>query len=78
MRSEIQLQKIRTIEMLIAEMDEFTALQLAGPEIDRLERYESRAWTRQKRAMRDFIEISRSRERAEISSSADSCAGRHQ
>jgi hypothetical protein len=42
------------------EVDEFTALELAGPEIDRLERYESRAWTRQMRAMRSFIEISRS------------------
>jgi hypothetical protein len=29
-------------------VDEFTALVLAGPEIDRLEYYESRAWTRQK------------------------------
>lgn len=42
------------------EVDEFTALKLAGPEIDRLERYESCAWTRQMRAVRNFIEISRS------------------
>ena len=42
------------------QVDEFSALELAGPEIDRLERYESRAWTRQLRAMRSFIEISRS------------------
>jgi hypothetical protein len=41
-------------------VDEFTALVLAGPEIDRLEYYESRAWTRQMRAMRSFIEIGRS------------------
>jgi hypothetical protein len=41
-------------------VDEFTALELAGPEIDRLEYYESRAWTRQMRAMRSFIEIGRS------------------
>jgi hypothetical protein len=41
-------------------VDEFTALELAGPEIDRLEYYESRVWTRQMRAMRSFIEISRS------------------
>ena len=41
-------------------VDEFTALVQAGPEIDRLEHYESRAWTRQMRAMRNFIEISRS------------------
>jgi hypothetical protein len=31
-----------------------------GPQIDRLERYESRAWTRQMRATRSFIEIRRS------------------
>jgi hypothetical protein len=43
-------------------VDEFTALELAGPEIDRLERYESRAWTRQARAMRSLFEISRSSE----------------
>jgi hypothetical protein len=41
-------------------VDELTALELAGPEIDRLEHYESRAWTRQMRAMPNFIEISRS------------------
>jgi hypothetical protein len=41
-------------------VDEFTALELAGPEIDRLEYYESRAWTRQMGAMRNFMEISRS------------------
>jgi hypothetical protein len=45
------------------QVDEFTALELAGPEIDRLERYESRAWTRQMRAMRSFIAISRSMSR---------------
>ncbi len=42
------------------QVDEFTALELAGPEIDRLERYESRAWTRQMRAMRTFLEIAQS------------------
>jgi hypothetical protein len=43
-------------------VDECTALVLAGAEIDRLERYESRAWTRQARAMRSLFEISRSSE----------------
>jgi hypothetical protein len=43
-------------------VDEFTALELAGPEIDRLERYDSRAWMRQMRAMRSMIEIKRSLE----------------
>jgi len=41
------------------EVDECKALELAASEIDRLERYESRAWTRQMRAIRNFIEISR-------------------
>jgi hypothetical protein len=42
------------------QVDPCKALELAAPEIDSLERYESRAWTRQMRAMRNFIEISRS------------------
>jgi hypothetical protein len=42
------------------QVGEFTALELAG--IDRLERYESRAWTRQMRATRSLIEIQRSLE----------------
>lgn len=33
--------------------------QSDAPEIDRLERYKSRAWTRQMRAIRNFIEIKR-------------------
>jgi hypothetical protein len=42
------------------QVGEFAALELAGPEIDRLERYESRAWTRQMRATRSLMEIKRS------------------
>ena len=37
--------------------DEFDAMRLALPDLKRLERYERRAWSRRKRAIRDFIEI---------------------
>jgi hypothetical protein len=41
----------------IAVRDEFDAMRLALPDLKRLERYERRAWSRRKRAIRDFIEI---------------------
>lgn len=41
------------------ERDECEAMELAAAEIGRLERYESRAWSRQMRAIRSFIELSR-------------------
>jgi hypothetical protein len=37
--------------------DEFEAMRHAMPDLDRLARYERRAWSRRKRAIRDFIEI---------------------
>jgi hypothetical protein len=37
--------------------DEYEALQAATPDLIRLDRYESRAWSRQKRAIREFIRI---------------------
>lgn len=37
--------------------DEFDAMRLALPDLKRFERYERRAWSRSKRAIRDFIEI---------------------
>jgi hypothetical protein len=37
--------------------DEFDAMRLALPDLKQLERYERRAWSRRKRAIRDFIEI---------------------
>jgi hypothetical protein len=37
--------------------DEFDAMRCAMPDLDRLERYERRAWSRRKRAIRSFIEI---------------------
>jgi len=39
------------------ERDEFDAMRSAMPVLDRLERYRRRAWSRQKRAIRRFIEI---------------------
>jgi hypothetical protein len=41
----------------IALYDEFTAMQRALPELDRFTRYERRAWSRRKRAIRAFIDI---------------------
>lgn len=41
------------------ERDEFQALEAAAPDLDALQRYESRAWSRQMRAMRDFAELER-------------------
>jgi hypothetical protein len=37
--------------------DEFDAMRHAMPDLERLARYERRAWSRRKRAIRDFIEI---------------------
>jgi hypothetical protein len=37
--------------------DEFDAMCLAMPDLDRLERYERRAWSRRERAMRHFTQI---------------------
>jgi hypothetical protein len=42
---------------LITLRDEFDAMLCAMPDLDRLERYERRAWSRRKRAIRSFIEI---------------------
>jgi hypothetical protein len=41
----------------IDERDEFAALEEAAPELIRLDRYERRAWSRQKRAIRDFMNM---------------------
>ena len=46
----------------IKSRDDFDALRLAMPDLDRLARYERRAWSRQKRAFREFIEIKSRRE----------------
>jgi hypothetical protein len=46
----------------LAVRDEFDAMRLALPDLKRLERYERRAWSRRKRAIRDFIEITSRRE----------------
>ena len=41
----------------IDERDEYQALQAAIVDLIRLDRYERRAWSRQKRAIRDFLKI---------------------
>jgi hypothetical protein len=41
----------------IEERDEIDAMYEAMPDLDRLARYERRAWSRRKRAMRNFTEI---------------------
>jgi hypothetical protein len=41
----------------IVERDEYEALEEAAPDLIRLDRYERRAWSRQKRAIRDFMNI---------------------
>jgi Xaa-Pro aminopeptidase len=41
----------------IKSRDEFDAMRHAMPDLDRLVRYERRAWSRRKRAIRDFLEI---------------------
>jgi hypothetical protein len=40
-----------------AERDEYEALEMAAPDLVRLERYERRAWSQQKRAIRKFMNI---------------------
>jgi hypothetical protein len=41
--------------------DEYQAMQAAAHELNQLERYESRAWSRLKGAIRDFVHIQRMR-----------------
>jgi hypothetical protein len=41
----------------INERDELAALEEAAPDLTRLDRYERRAWSRQKRAIRDFMNM---------------------
>ena len=39
--------------------DEYQALEKAAPDLEAVERYERRAWSRQMRAIRDFIDMER-------------------
>ena len=39
--------------------DEFEAMRFAMPDLDRLERYRRRAWSRERRAVRRFLELQR-------------------
>jgi hypothetical protein len=47
----------RTRSEPTAERDEFGAMRSAMPDLDRLERYRRRAWSRQRRAIRRFVQI---------------------
>ena len=38
-------------------IDEFAAMRRAAPDLERLERYERRAWSRRKRAISSFMDI---------------------
>lgn len=38
-------------------LDEHEAMKAAAPDLKRMERYERRAWSRLKRAMRDLIDL---------------------
>ncbi len=68
MRRAIKLETMRGIEAVLAAAkmseDEYEdqAAKLANVDVNPPERYETRAWSRQKRALRNFIEISRSTE----------------
>jgi hypothetical protein len=44
-------------EIAASERDEHEALRAAVPDLVRLDRYERRAWSRQKRAIRDFMQV---------------------
>ena len=60
--SEAAQSQATRMQKPIRSRDEFDALRLAMPDLDRLARYERRAWSRQKRAVREFIEIKSRRE----------------
>jgi hypothetical protein len=60
--SEAAQSQATRMQKPIKSREEFDALRLAMPDLDRLARYERRAWSRQKRAFREFIEIKSRRE----------------
>jgi hypothetical protein len=51
------LEELDSKPAVIAERDEVDAVREAMPDLERLARYERRAWSRRKRAMRNFIDI---------------------
>src|SRR2546430_2654177 len=52
-----RLEKLPWEGMPVQERDEFDAMREAMPDLERLVRYERRAFSRRKRAMRDFMAI---------------------
>jgi hypothetical protein len=60
--SEAAQSQATRMQRPIRSRDEFDALRLAMPDLDRLARYERRAWSRQKRAFHEFMEIKSRRE----------------
>jgi hypothetical protein len=56
-QQESEAAQLTSKQKPIRSRDEFEAMRLAMPDLDRLARYERRAWSRRKRAIRDFITI---------------------
>jgi hypothetical protein len=54
---ELREAELEAMRPLVKERDEFDAMRAAMPDLDRLARYEWRARSRQKRAIRAFIKI---------------------
>jgi hypothetical protein len=52
-----ELDELESKTLPIAERDEVDAMREAMPDLERLARYERRAWSRRKRAMRSFMAI---------------------
>lgn len=52
-----ELDELDSKPALLAERDEVDAMRAAMPDLDRLRRYEQRAWSRRRRAMRNFMAI---------------------
>jgi hypothetical protein len=49
--------KLARTEIARRERNEYDALEEAVPDLIRLERYERRAWSRQRRAIREFLNL---------------------
>jgi hypothetical protein len=52
-----ELDELESKPALVKERDEVDAMHAAMPDLERLARYERRAWARRKRALRNFMDI---------------------